>query len=62
MCPKESVTSFDSRGMFHMTTRHMRGYVGDDGRIHIAAVKETLSDELLLLDLDQARTLTQVKR
>ena len=59
MSPKESSSFIDESGEFHMKTVYMRGYIGDDGRVHIVSDSSSMRQQLEALDLDRARTLTE---
>ena len=50
----------DDSGLFRFETEPMRAYIGDDGRIHAVADMGSLTQQLSGLDLERARTLTQV--
>jgi len=41
-------------------TSHMRPYVGDNGKVHLVAERETLRDQIYAVDLASARTRTEV--
>lgn len=59
LCPKESTSYLDEKGLFNMRTELMRAYIGDDGRIHVVTERGSIQQQLAALDLERARTLTQ---
>jgi hypothetical protein len=60
--PQDTYSFIDSNGTFNMRTSHMRPYIGDDGALHLVADRETIQEQLMSLDLERARMLTQVLR
>jgi hypothetical protein len=58
--PQDTYSYIDSNGTFNMRTAHMRPYIGDDGALHLVADRETIQEQLLSLELERARMLTQV--
>ena len=56
----DSKSYYDEGGTFRFETENMRAYIGDDGRIHVVADPDSMTQQLAGLDLERARTLTQV--
>lgn len=59
-CPQDTFSFVESDGTFNMRSAQMRPFVGDDGVLHLVAERDTIQDQLLGLELDRARMLTQV--
>lgn len=53
-------TLFLPQGHFSMRTEVMKAYIADDGCVHIVANRAHMAEQLTGLDLDRARTLTNV--
>lgn len=60
LCPQETYSYVDDEGDFNMRTSYMKSYIGDDGAVHLVADKHTITEQLMAVDVDRARMLTQV--